>query len=78
MQLAVFLLTPILVYSVLLSYLLKKWRLWKLYKPSIDIMGDSNPDRKIVFYLSSLLVGLVTISFMLPIAIIAFVPSLMF
>ena len=35
MQLIVFVLTPIIVYFVLLYYLLKKWKLWKLYKPTV-------------------------------------------
>ena len=73
-QLIIFVLTPIILYFLLLYTLIKKWKLWKLYGPSIDVMRDSHYSQEVMF-VSGLLVGSGTMIFMIPIALIACVPT---
>ncbi len=73
-QLIIFALTPIIMYFLVLNTLIKKWKLWKLYRPSIDIMRDSHYSQEVMF-VSGLLVGSGTMIFMIPIALIACLPT---
>lgn len=72
MQLIVFALTPIILYFFLLGTLMKKWKIWKLYKPSLDIIIMHDYDKYL--FLPSLLIGSVTMIFMIPITLITCVP----
>lgn len=69
-QLIVFALTPIILHVLLLHRLIKKTDLKLLYYPTIDALEDKEE-----FFIAGLLVGSLTLVFMIPVVIIATVPA---